>query len=236
MWVDIGVLVLLGIFALLGYARGLFSQAWSLAALVAAFVGAQPAFDALAPRFGWRDSDSFLGDWVLKVVLGVVLYVLLLILGYILEKRLIDRFKLLSAGNRIFGAVLGLIKGAIAVVVALWVATFLAHLAPPRETPWRTQIHTSVSARLAGRYNPLNLFLLARVKPYLPKEATGRERSPVKPPEAVAKRSSFQALLADQAFLEAYRKRDYLDILLNPAFQRMVTDYTLLNALEKSQH
>ena len=236
MWVDIGVLVLLVVFTLLGYARGLFSQAWSLAALVASFIGAQPAFDLLAPRFGWGTRDSFLGDWVIKIVLGIILYVLLLVLGYILEKRLIERFKLVSAGNRVFGAGLGLVKGVVGVVIALWLLTFVTHLMPQRQTPWRAQLEASTSADLVARYNPLNLFLLARVKPYLPKKVTGSARDPVTPPKAVAERSSFKALLADEAFLEAYREREYLKILLNPAFQRLVADTSLLAALEKSQH
>ncbi len=236
MGIDIGVLVLLGIFTLLGYARGLFSQAWSLGSLVASFLGAQPAYDILASRFGWRTSETFLGDWFIKIIIGIALYVLLLILGYILEKRLIERFKLISAGNRVFGALLGLIKGSVGIVIALWILTFVNNLTPPRGTPWQTQIASSVSAELVGRYNPLNLFLLARIKPYLPKEATGLARDPVKPPKTFADNSSWQALLTNQAFLDAYRERDYVKILLNPAFQRMMTDYALLHALESSQH
>ncbi len=236
MWLDISVGVLLIVFTLLGYARGLFSQAWSLGSLVAAFLGAQPLFELLHARFGWGAGESLVGDGVIKLVIGIVLYILLLVVGYVLEKRLIERFKLVSAGNRVFGAILGFLKGSLGVVIVLWVVTFVAHLTPSRQAPWRQQVEQSVAAGLVERYNPLNLFLLARVKPYLPRSATGSASEPVVPPAAVAQRASFKALLADEAFLEAYRERDYLQIVLNPSFQRLVADGALLQALEKSQH
>ncbi len=236
MWIDIAAIVLLVIFTLLGYARGLFSQAWSLGSLIAAFVGARPLYTFLHGRFGLGSDDSLLGAWLVQLLVGVALYVVLLVLGYLLEKALVERFKIISAGNRVLGGLVGLVKGTAGVVVALWLIGFIALMSPSRSSPWREQLAQSQTATWTAPYNPLNLFLLARVRPYLPRSATGSSREPVTPPSSVAERSSFKALLSDQAFLEAYRERAYFQILLNPSFQRLVLDTELMQQLERSRH
>ncbi len=263
MWIDIAALGFVAVFAVLGYVRGLFSQAWSLGALIVSFFAADPVLRLLRSRLEGGE-DSLLGEWILKLVVGLVLYVGLLVLGFVLEKLLVERFKLVSAGNRVLGATLGVVKGGIGLVLAIWLATFFLPVFFPGQasTPDRSTGQKAPAARDAGPanvgasgqvtlntqlassrvagwvapYNPLNLLLLARVKPYLPSLATGRERPPVKPPRSVEKNEVFKNLLADGAFIEAYRSRSYLDIIRNPSFHQFVQDRSLLDALERSQH
>lgn len=235
MWVDIAVLVVLAIFALLGYFRGLFSQAWSLGALVVSFLGAHPVFEFLHTRFGFGSKDSLLGPWVLTLATGACLYVGLLIIGYIIEKLLIERFKLISAGNRLLGGVLGLIKGGVGIVVVLWLVSYFVIVTGTRESELKTQLTTSRVAGVVTRYNPMDLLLLAMVRPYLP--VAGSTHPPVAIPDSIKKKyPAFEELVGDEAFRAACDSRDYVAILKNKHFQAFARNKDLLEALEKGQH
>lgn len=236
MGIDIAVVCGLVLMAVLGYMRGLFSQAWSLGALVLSFLGARPVLAFLEARFAWAHRESLLGDWLYELGTGVVLYILLLVIGYILEKLLVERFKIISAGNRVLGAVLGFVKGGAGVLLLLWIVLFFNHLSPSKDGALKQSMGSSRVATLVAPYNPLNLLLLARIRPYLPNDVTGSKRPPIAPPAEVKAREAFAKLVTDQAFLEAYREHEFTKILMNPSFRTLVQDAVLLKALEQSQH
>lgn len=238
MWVDVACGLLLMVFALLGWMRGLFSQAWSVAALVGSYLIADPVLGFFRTQTRIGPDDSLLGEWILKVATGLGVYLVLLLCGYGLEKLLVERFKVISVSNRVLGASLGATKGSLAVVVALWVMLFLV----PRSVDstgnlkggtFQQELYASKAAALVSAYNPCNLLLLARLRPYLPAEVTGSARPASKPPKGVAASDQFMSLLNDKAFLAAYQERRFMDILKNPAFRGFVADQKLLESLEK---
>lgn len=235
MWVDVGAGIFVLIFAILGYSRGLFSQAWSVASLVGSYFAADPALAFVQERVGLGRDDSLLGEWILKLVVGLAVYILLLMLGYGLEKLLVERFKLISAGNRLLGSALGIVKGGVAVLVSVWVLQFFMVGAHSGAADLQAQLDGSRFASRIAPYNPCNLLLLARVRPYLPQEVTGAPKPPVSPPASVGKSTTFKALLSDNAFLMAYKDRRFVDIIQNERFHAFAADGTLLQALEKVQ-
>lgn len=240
MWVDLAAGLCVLIFAALGYSRGLFSQAWSVGALIGSYFASDPAFRFVQTRVGLGVEESLLGEWILKLVVGLAIYILLLMVGYGLEKLLVERFQLVSAGNKFLGGVLGLMKGSAGVLVALWVLLFFVAGSGEAEAgdasvQLHEQLESSRLAAAASPYNPCNLLLLARLRPYLPQEATGSARAPVAAPKAVAKNETFQAVLKDSSLMTAYKERRFVEIIRNPTFHRFVADTQLLAALEKSK-
>lgn len=235
MWIDIIALVSVFLFALLGYSRGLFSQAWSVASLVGSYWGATPALELVRAQIQSGADDSLLGEWILRLVVGLALYILLLMVGFGVEKLVVERFQLISVGNRMLGAVLGALKGTGGVLIALWLLLFFAGATLRSDGDLAAQLNGSRVAAWVGPYNPCNLLLLARVRPYLPKEFTGSAQPPVKPPKTIASNETFKALVADQALGVALRERALWQIMQNPTFHRFVEDRSLLDALEKVQ-
>lgn len=235
MWVDVGAGLFILIFAILGYSRGLFSQAWSVASLLASYFAADPALAFVQTRVGLGRDDSLLGEWILKLVVGLAVYILLLMVGYGLEKLLVERFKLISTGNRLLGSLLGIVKGGLAVLVSIWVLLFFVSGSHAGGMDLQLQLDASRLASRVGPYNPCNLLLLARVRPYMPQAITGAEKAPVNPPATVGKSPTFKALLADNDFLNAYKERRFVDIIQNERFHAFAADNALLSALEKVQ-
>jgi len=288
MWIDVAVLAIVALFTAFGAKRGLFSQAWSLASLVVAFIIAGPVFQQVALRLGSSRDDSILGEMVLKLITGVVLYILLLGVGYLIERIVVNRFTIVVATNRIMGGLLGMVKGAGGAIVALWILLFAVPAAvgvqdlaqngrervqilmpaqaqgsdsgrsggpqtdreagktgaarpvstasPPSSlNALEREILTSRVAAVVSPYNPLNLFFLARIKPYLPSSARGNAAPAVSIPQALKKHPTYQQLVASHSFLQAYGDRQYLAIIRDPAFHRYVQDETFLSMLENLQ-
>lgn len=250
MWIDIAVVALLAAFTLYGYLRGLFSQAWSIFSLIGSFFGAGPALALIRDTMGLGPDDSWLGEWVMRLLVGLGLYVLLLAFGYLIEKKFLEKVRVLSFGNRFLGVVFGLVKGGILAVVILWIAIFIGPAlagaksgsplpfgstnpfpADAKQSIVLTQLSTSKVAGVIAPYNPLNLLLLARLRPYLPQEATGGSRTPVKAPKTLTSRETFRTLIADKEFIQAYRERRYFQVLTNASFHRFVQDAALIEAL-----
>ncbi len=129
-WVDYIILGIVGLSALIGFARGLIREVLALgiwiAAVVLAWLFFRDVADQLTP---WISTPSIrLVAAFLMIVFGVVL--LGALLGYLLT-MLIEKTGL-SGLDRLLGVLFGAARGA--VLVALLV--FVAALTPLPEDPW----------------------------------------------------------------------------------------------------
>jgi membrane protein required for colicin V production len=159
-WFDYGVLIVLGLSAVIGIWRGLLREVFALAAWIAATMTAILfAGDAAAML-----PADFATPLVRSVIAVSVLFVAVLMavsLGGVLASRL-ARAVGLSLADRTLGAVFGVARGAL-ILLVLVVAAGLTAL--PKEPFWR-------EAKLAG---PLETAAIA-VKPYLPRAVADRVR------------------------------------------------------------
>ncbi|MFQ3596126.1 MAG: CvpA family protein [Sphingomonadaceae bacterium] len=147
---DYVVLTLVGLFLLVGLARGLVTEALSLAAWVAAAIAVrlfhQPVTGILAPNTGGEASAA-------------ILAFLLLFFGTLLVGRLLaatvgraSRESLLGPFDRVAGAGFGAAKGAILATVLFMLVQFTTgYFDPRRESPeWLTRSASAPFLTLAA--------------------------------------------------------------------------------------
>lgn len=152
-WVDYLILGLVGLSALIGFARGLIREVLALGVWIAALVFAWLFFRDLADQLTpWISTPSVrLAAAFLLIVFAILLAGALV--GYLLT-TLVEKTGL-SGFDRLLGVVFGLARGA--VLVALIV--FVAALTPLPEDPWWQE------SRLIGPFQRLAERLLELVPP-----------------------------------------------------------------------
>ncbi len=227
MFIDIALVTLALGLGIMGFFRGLFSQAWGMAALALAFFGAEPllAWSGAPQLFGAEGEGPF-GIFMMRLLAGLGLYIGALILGRIVEFVVIERLSLLKAGNRVLGGSLGGVKGALIAVILLFIGLFVLSHSDNISTRTLKEVNQSVAVREFGGYNPLNLLFLNRIRPYLYRDGNASKPLP--------KGVTFPAmtdLMADPAFVEALAKGDMEAILMNPAYQKAMAEIGLTQGL-----
>lgn len=231
MIIDVSVALLILLLAWLGFRRGLFSQAWGLGALAVAYLGTPPAIELCRALTGWPGApETVYGGFLLNLGAGFAVYLILTLLGRLIEVILIEQLGLISAGNKVLGGVLGLVKGAILAGLALWTVQFGASYVMDDEPALTAQLASSVLVQQLGGLNPLNFIYLHRLTPYLPDPGDGKPR----PLPTTVATPELDALVADAAFAEAVQARDYQAMLTNPHWRAVMSDPRVsrrLNAL-----
>lgn len=152
-WVDYVILGIIGLSALIGFARGLVREVVSLAiwigAVLVAWVFYQPLAERLTP---WISTPSVRLGAAFLILVFVVL-ILGAILGHLLS-MLVDKTGL-SGTDRLLGVVFGGVRGA--VLVAMLV--FLAGLTPLPDDAWWKE------SALVGRFQVLAEQILGELPP-----------------------------------------------------------------------
>jgi membrane protein required for colicin V production len=133
-WIDVTLLVILLLFGLRGYFRGLFREVFSLLGLIAGFTG--------AARYAEAAGAVVVAHWnvapiVLKgvgfVLCFFVIYVAFNLIGWVLHRS--AKALLLQTVNRLGGIVLGVGKGvALAALVVFTITSTTLVPAPARQT------------------------------------------------------------------------------------------------------
>jgi membrane protein required for colicin V production len=144
--VDIVLLVILAVFLLLGFRKGLLKEVVSIIGLVVAFWAAMrftKAAAGLVPKLSLpaREAVAFL-----VILIGV--FLLFQLVGFLLRKLI--RASPLAILDRLGGVALGLLKGGLLLSICLLVLT----LAPlPR--PWAEKVEGSYAGRVVRQVAPL---------------------------------------------------------------------------------
>ena len=226
MLVDLAFLALVMGLAMFGFFRGLFSQAWGLLALLGAFFGADPLLARLQSSVGLSGAagkETVFTGFLLSLGVGFALYVALILLGRVVELVFIEQLGVISAGNRLFGGVLGTVKGLILAVGALFLLQCFVTYVLRGQPAVVQELQQSRAAQQVGGYNPLNLIYLSRLKPYV----HGGKKAPT-PLPATVKDPSLEALVKDERFAMALEQRDYQAILDNPLYRQAMADPAVL--------
>lgn len=114
-WLDLVLIVVFLVFAVLGFARGLVAEVFSLLAWVAAlYIGSHYGEVAKPLVEGWLAVEKFHG-LLACVLVGIVTFVLVSVIGALLGKSI--NASIFAPINRMLGLLFGAARGAI--VIAL---------------------------------------------------------------------------------------------------------------------
>jgi membrane protein required for colicin V production len=158
--VDIGILVIIGISALLSLLRGMVREVLSLAAWVVAFFVAR-TFNPVAA--GWVAGVVSVPSAQYVLGFGLLFFATLLAMGiinYVLAK--IVAATGLTATDRMLGVVFGVLRGAGVVVLLV----FLASFTPMTRDPWWTG--SMFVPKLLPAANWLRAKIPPEIQKYLP--------------------------------------------------------------------
>jgi uncharacterized membrane protein required for colicin V production len=158
--IDLIALTFVVLLAVIGWYRGLISQA----ATIGAAVGLWFTTDLWAGPVG--DQLAFLGDafaehgFLRRMTAGLLLYFAIVLGVMIVERLVVQRFGPLKLSNHWAGSCLGAAKGVVYGAIAIWTVQTIAlwEKQPDEEPPaWLSE---SKAAAFIAPYNPVRLFSL----------------------------------------------------------------------------
>jgi len=146
-WLDVVLLILLGLSAFQGLMRGLIKTVFSIIGVIVAIVAASRFYDTVSGWFGFAENAVF-NAFAFVVVLVAVMVIFSLLANML---RSFTSTIMLGWADRLGGALLGLLIGALLLGAALsvWISLFSPAVAA----------ESSIAAFLAGKF-PLVLALL----------------------------------------------------------------------------
>jgi len=147
-WIDLALLIVLLLFGLRGYFRGLFREVFSLAGLAAGFLGAARYAEPLA---GLAATHWDAAPIILKggsfVICFFVIYVSFNLMGWLLHRS--AKVLFLQTMNRLGGIVLGVGKGAALTALLVFMITSTTLVPPSAREKLDDAYLVSPLARLA---------------------------------------------------------------------------------------
>ena len=223
--VDVLFVVVVVFFAVLGYAGGLSRHAWvMISALLALVLG-----DGAASVFS-RGAGSV--GMTLGITFG--LFLALWIGGTFVGQAFFEKTGKSAERSPIGGALMGAAKGILIASVVLWFVTyFFLRMTVYTGNPVQEALRTSSVVSIVDGFNPLNLFKLKRIRPFIPVSVSGNRAGMRQAPSDIASNAHFRALLDDPDFLSAYREGRYLAIMRNPKYRALLRDYELMDKLDR---
>jgi membrane protein required for colicin V production len=119
-WIDVALIVILLLFALRGYFRGLFREVFSLLGLGAGFVGAARNAEWLGAEIAkyWSGAPPILLKGIAFVICFFFIYVFFSLIGWLLHRS--TKLLLLKTVNRLGGVALGFGKGVALAALAVF--------------------------------------------------------------------------------------------------------------------
>ncbi len=153
MLIDQIILGLIVVAFIFGVIRGVVSQIMALLGLVGAYF--------LAPEWGRHfgpfmqgelGCSRFMAEKASILIVGILIYIVARLIGYGIEKLMVDRVKAFKKLNRIGGGLLGAVKCTVMVAIAFF---FLALVPVERMKEWAPRVVESYTYRLAAEHNPM---------------------------------------------------------------------------------
>jgi membrane protein required for colicin V production len=133
-WLDIAILIIIGLFTLLGFMRGLIREVISVAALIGGIIAGVMFYDLAGDIFITYGllKNKPMADIAGFIATSLVVYILFQILGWMLT-RIIGTLSL-SWLNRVCGGMVGAIKG---IVIAFSLISAVGFFFSSKEPPFR---------------------------------------------------------------------------------------------------
>jgi len=160
-WIDLTLLVVLLLFGLRGYFRGLFREVFSLLGLAAGFVGAARYAEPLATLVAtyWNAAPIILKA-VAFLICFFLIYFLFNLVGWLLHRS--AKVLFLQTVNRLGGVVIGVGKGAALAALVVFTLTSTTLVPPSARAKLDNAYLVSPLARLADsliRFGKSKIFI-----------------------------------------------------------------------------
>lgn len=120
--IDIILLVFVGLLAILGFIRGIVSQAMAIAGLIAAYFFAAPLSVHINPKMAAAlgSTEAYAKPFAVLWA-AVIIYIGCRLLGFVFEKIFISNSTALKSMNRIGGGFLGAVKACMILMLAFYI-------------------------------------------------------------------------------------------------------------------
>lgn len=250
MAMDLTILIVVLIFGILGYLKGIVKQALDLVAIVLAYLLSAPVAQKITQDFVSKRQDSpdlvqeaqSLAPTVVyvtsRLITGLVVYIILRIVFRFLNRRLgFDQQGGMKPWNKKWGALLGGVKGLIAMFIFLCIVDGWPQAFAGKRPDLHAGLKESHAEWFVSELNPVRRFGIA--------ERTRLLRLALKDPEAweaaqddptvrpILEHPSVKQLMEDPEFVEAAQNRDLKAIFKNPNFKALFKDEELMTLLRQ---
>lgn len=120
--IDIVLISFIGLFAVWGFIRGVVSQAMSIVALVAVYFFSTPlSKHIVAKAADFLGSSSAYAKPFAVLWSAIMIFIACKLMGFLIERLLVDQSESLKSLNRIGGGFLGIVKGLCVLVIAFYI-------------------------------------------------------------------------------------------------------------------
>jgi len=246
--VDILSAAFLVLMTFFGWKRGLISQVVTTGSIALLWftreTWMEPVSSTVA-QLGPAFADNF---FLRDIASGLLLFLTLLLVAWVIEKKVVEKFGPLRFSNHWGGALIGLTKGVIYATLLLWVAQSgaLWKQAPDESAPdW---VSSSIAIDLVGPWNPIRMFTLRELVDEMKVRATaspttgtlntdgeptGNQEAQAGSPrdEALRKSTSLQELVHAAKTDPEWATASYRKLLDDPRVQAIIGDPELADML-----
>ncbi|MFH1016709.1 MAG: CvpA family protein [Pseudomonadota bacterium] len=234
MLIDQIILALIVVAFIFGMIRGVVSQIMALLGLVGAYF--------LAPEWGRQfgpfvqgqlGCSRFMAEKASILIIGVTLYIVARLIGYGIEKLVVNRVKAFKKLNRIGGGVLGIAKCSAMVAIAFF---FLTLVPIEKVKEWAPRVVESYTYRLAAEHNPMGRqAVIERMRTFRSivqsplKSKKLRENKDV---ERLLDRHELKNVLNDPRFIRSLNEGDFDRLQQSEEVEKLMRDDDLARLLD----
>ncbi len=233
--VDLIVLLILAVYCVRGYRRGMVLNLAALGALAVAVVVSGPLGPVVGAilRSNWSPAASNL---VGRTIAGVAIYIPLLVLAHVVD-RVLGRSAdgELRSWNRGWGLACGIVTGLVVALVLLFLVDLAVKVLPPGESRLVEIGRRSILRKRVSALNPADRFLVTdtlRLVRRAREDPAVRERARAHPQlRKIIEHPRLRPLVEDEELVEALRAYRVEAVLANEKVREALADDELRDLL-----
>ncbi|MEE2827939.1 MAG: CvpA family protein [Myxococcota bacterium] len=233
MVIDVLCTAFVALLAVFGWHRGLISQVITIGAAVLLWF-TRPLWEEAAGSILVHLGSAFsYNPFLRKMTAFVLLYLVVVLLVLIIERKVIRKVGPLRWTNHWLGAALGASKGLIYTVAILWTVqtVVLWKQAPSEPEPqWMSE---SRALQIAGPWNPVRLFTLQEIVEEIRTRANSpdTEDQTSERKQAIAEAPPVRELVDDLDDDESWSRARYLELMKDPRVKKILDEPGLKSLL-----
>ena len=228
MWIDVGMLLILAFYTLLGYFQGIIVQVFRLIGLVLVFFYIRFVAEPVGQWLAAHLDMNAIGAYYIALIAGaLIVYAACAVLGKAIHKMVAQTEKPQTL-DRVLGCALGFIKGAI---VAFLIVCMFDMIPPSRLSGWPWMYKQVTGSGLIVRahsYNPLpELRFLADADDYkkLLDDPDAQRIFQTQPAfVALQNHPKFRLLVSDPEVRDLVARKQWADVLVHEKLLALVFD------------
>jgi len=228
--IDILILVFVVLLTVLGWMRGLISQVVTIGAAVALWLTAGIWSGPVAAGLGKLGGPFADHDFLARMAGFLLLYGLIVVVVFLIERKIVNKVGPLKLSNHWLGGVLGATKGVVYSVVAVWVLQTFVLWKQPAEEPAPDWMEGSIVVERVGPYNPVRLFSLrelvdAAAERVAEQRAEGEDQAnPSGRLQKIEEAPSVRAIIEETIDKNGFSAASYRELAADPRVRAVLAD------------